>query len=124
MGMGRKEYKEAMYLAKQRFRAALHLEPMDTINTAVVLGTGWAEAFPFQAQHSVSMVDLHGPFEAVEDLEGHARSYEIGTVTGKRLIVLRGRVHMNEFTFNPSGKLAVRAQIELLIGLGVKTLIL
>lgn len=105
-------------------RRHLKLAPEEHIETAFVLGTGWGDAFAFEPDAQVAMKELHGPFVHLEDLDGHARRYEIGTVTGRRIIVQRGRVHMNEFVFNPEGKLAVRAQIEVLLRLGVKNFVL
>ncbi len=122
--MNKRYYEKQLEVSTRLLRDALHLEADETVETAIVLGTGWADAFPFQAGHTVKMRDLSGPFENVEELDGHERRYEIGTVRGKRIIVLRGRAHMNEFTFNPLGKLAVRAQVEVLFRLGVKYLIL
>lgn len=134
--MNRRNYTEELTFSEFLLRKALHLNPSETIDTAIVLGTGWAEAFPFKAQHSIKMSSLGGPFELLKQIEdtdsleeqatlqGHKRIYEIGTVGGHRIIVLRGRLHMNEFTFDPIGKLAVRAQIEVLLRLGVKNLVL
>ncbi|MEK7993736.1 MAG: hypothetical protein AAB403_08030 [Planctomycetota bacterium] len=127
--MKRDRYYELLASAEERLREALGLRPDETIQTALVLGTGWADAFSLKVDHTVAMQDLIGtdhdnPFVHVDALDGHARRYEIGKVNGRRVLVLRGRVHMNEFVFNPAGKLAVRMQIELLIRLGAKTLIL
>ncbi|MEK7615124.1 MAG: hypothetical protein AAB431_01925 [Patescibacteria group bacterium] len=127
--MRKDRYYELLASAEERLREALGLAPDETIPVALVLGTGWADAFPLKVDHSVAMQDLVGtdddnPFVHVDSLDGHARRYEIGKVNGHRVLVLRGRVHMNEFVFNPAGKLAVRMQIELLIKLGAKTLIL
>ncbi len=122
--MNRKIYTQWLTHVTERLRVGLGMNESDRVDTAIVLGTGWADAFAFQVEHSIAMKTLSGPFEAVNDLEGHARSYEIGQVNSKRIVVLRGRVHMNEFTFNPAGKLAVRAQVEVLCKLGIHNLVL
>lgn len=122
--MNKEQYQAFLATSTQRLRVGLGLEANDTVDTAVVLGTGWADAFPFKAECKIPMRKLGGVFKAVEKLEGHDRIYEIGMVGDKRIIVLRGRVHMNEFVFDPAGKLAVRAQVEVLIGLGGKKIVL
>ncbi len=122
--MRKEAYELALNATVDNLRAMLSLGAQETVKTAIVLGTGWADAFAFEAKHKASMTDLGGTFADVEAVEGHARCFEIGTVNGHRIIVLRGRVHMNEFTFNPAGAIAVRAQIEVLLKLGVKKLIL
>lgn len=122
--MHRELYESLIKNSVDRLRDGFEMGLNDTVSTAIILGTGWADAFPFEAEHKVGMRMLSGPFAAVERLDGHDRTYEIGTVAGKRIIVLRGRVHMNESLFNPTGKLAVRAQIEVLLKLGVKNLVL
>ncbi len=100
------------------------LPDCEGVKTAVVLGTGWADAFALKVEGSVPMSTLGNPLNEIGEVKGHSRCYEIGTVNHHRVIVLRGRVHMNESTFNPNIKLAVRAQIEAMLNLGVRNLIL
>ncbi len=99
----------------------------EEIDAAIVLGTGWGDAFPFEATHTVRLTEI-GAFSKLDELEGHERRLELGTVEvdgkPKRVIVLRGRIHMNEDTFNPDVRLMVRLQIEVLIKLGVKKFVL
>ncbi len=108
-------------------RHRLELGPEETIPFAIVLGTGWGDAFPFTATHTVPLNQI-GAFSQLDELEGHERRLELGLmeINGKptRVIVLRGRIHMNEDTFNPAVRLMVRLQIEMLIKLGVKKFLL
>jgi len=108
-------------------RHRFDLAPDEEIGTAIVLGTGWGDAFPFEATHTVPLTEV-GAFSKLDELEGHERRLELGTVEidgkPKRVIVLRGRIHMNEDTFNPDVRLMVRLQIEVLIKLGVKKFII
>ncbi|NQV89698.1 MAG: hypothetical protein HQ488_05220 [Parcubacteria group bacterium] len=109
-------------------RKALGLYPGETVDTVIVLGTGWGDAFPFDATRTVALTDLAG-FEGLDELPGHERRFEIGTTvlpdgTHKRVIIQRGRIHMNEDTFNPDVHIMARLQTEVLIRLGAKKFIL
>ncbi len=80
----------------------------------LVLGTGWGEAVPWDASpQSVPLQDLPG-FEALRDLAGHKRRVLFGTVGGRRVVALQGRVHLNE-GFDPRTIEMVRLQTELLL---------
>ena len=93
------------------------------ITTGIVLGTGWGDSLVTKSAKSVSLTRLKdGP--DLEMIEGHERKIELGTIGGKEVLILRGRVHMNETTFNPDAVKFVRMQIEILLRLGVKNLIL
>lgn len=63
-------------------------------------------------------------FGALEKLEGHARELVVGCVRGKRVLALRGRIHLNEAPADLILAKMVRLQIEMLIQLGVQRLIL
>ncbi len=100
------------------------LDTDEIVDTAVILGTGWGDAFPFEATHTTSMHELAGYSGKLDELDGHQRRLELGTVDlgdgkRKRIIVQRGRVHMNEGEFNPFAPMMVRLQIESLIAMGV-----
>jgi len=92
-------------------------------DTAIVLGTGWGDSLDVGSNKFIDLADFQGG-EFLEKIEGHKRRIEVGTVGGRDVLILRGRVHMNECTFNPDAAIFVRMQIELLIRLGVKNLIL
>lgn len=98
---------------------------IDPPTIGLVLGTGWGDTVKLdEASASVPLADLPG-FETLEEVPNHARRITVGTLGGKRVVVLSGRVHANETTFNPEhGNAMLRMQIELMFRLGVKTLVL
>jgi purine nucleoside phosphorylase len=63
-------------------------------------------------------------FKGLQNLSGHERSFVHGFVDGKEVIALRGRIHLNEDPGNTEIFRQVRLQIEILMQLGVKKLIL
>lgn len=126
--MNRKLYEAMRAEAGQELRHRLGLGPGEKIEMAVVLGTGWGNAFPFQADRTAEMANI-AAFQGLEVLEGHARRFEIGTIElehGRkvRIVVLRGRIHMNESTFDLRVRALVRLQIDVLIELGVEKFLL
>ena len=90
----------------------------------LVLGTGWGDALKLEGERSLPFGNLPG-FEQLGTLTGHLRHVVYGKLDGTPVIALRGRVHLNE---HPVPNLAfmgmVRLQIEMLLQLGVKRLIL
>lgn len=88
----------------------------------LVLGTGWGNVLAVKDSREIAFSQIPG-FESLKALEGHARQVVFGYLEGKPVIFLRGRVHMNEAPSDPSLARMVRLQIEMLLQLGVKTLI-
>ncbi len=88
----------------------------------LVLGTGWGDVLEFDQATELPFGEIPG-FEGLEGLEGHARRLVIGTLAGKDVLALRGRVHLNEAPADPHVARMVRLQTELLLQLGVRTLI-
>jgi purine nucleoside phosphorylase len=85
---------------------------------AVILGTGWNKAMPWdEPPTDVPLADLPG-FEALGLLEGHARVLQFGWVGGRRVMALNGRVHLNEAPCDPRVAEMVRLQIELMCWAG------
>jgi len=93
------------------------------VRTALVLGTGWGDAVSFDRISQVSFETVPG-FERLRPLEGHARRVEYGLMGGEPVLVLRGRVHLNETIVGGFTYPNVRLQIEMLLQLGVGRLIL
>jgi len=106
--------------------------------TAIVLGTGWGnvlmEKMPEALKIPFSQVPGFEYLEKMGEIAGHAREVVMDDLlvnpyphTRSRLhevIMLRGRIHLNEdFDFGQVSKM-VRLQIEMLLKLGVKNLIL
>ena len=98
---------------------ATHLYPQ----IGLVLGTGWGDLLTMDGEMTKPLSELPG-FKSLGRLEGHARHLVWGYVAGKPVVALRGRVHMNEHPTDPRVPFMVRLQVEILIALGVKTLIL
>jgi purine-nucleoside phosphorylase len=93
------------------------------VKTALVLGTGWGDAIELQGAKSVPFAKIPG-FAGLGELEGHARRAECGMLADKKVIVLRGRIHLNEAPCDRGLAEMVRLQIEMLAKLGVEKLIL
>ncbi len=93
------------------------------LDTALVLGTGWGDTLKLQAVRERSLSLLSG-FKQLDVLEGHKRSIIFGRLNNKPIVALSGRVHLNEAPVDESIYKMTRLQIEMLIHLGVKKLIL
>jgi len=87
----------------------------------VILGTGW-DVLQNRETREIPLSDIPG-FNSLPELDGHARVLSIGYIAGKLVIALRGRIHLNEAPNDPNITRMVRLQTEMLIELGVKTLI-
>ena len=90
---------------------------------ALVLGTGWGDAIQLQGVKSVPFTQIPG-FAELGDLTGHARRAECGMLAGKKVVILRGRIHLNEAPCDQKLAEMVRLQIEMLAKLGVEKIIL
>lgn len=90
---------------------------------ALVLGTGWGDAIKLEGAKTVPFTQIPG-FAELGDLPGHARRAECGELAGKKVVVLRGRIHLNEAPCDQKLAEMVRLQIEMLAKLGVEKLIL
>ena len=93
------------------------------VSTAIILGTGWGDKITVEYPKHVSFEDVPG-FSLLQKIEGHRRRFVYGKVEGKNVMVLQGRVHLNEDPGNPEIFKMVRLQVEVLMQLGVKNLIL
>lgn len=88
----------------------------------LILGTGWGDALEIQDSKELSFNDIPG-FESLGELEGHARRLVYGKITGKEVLALRGRVHLNEGHGEEIPRM-VRLQTEMLFQLGVNKLVI
>lgn len=89
----------------------------------LVLGTGWGDVLSYDPERKVAFTDIPG-FDRLDKLEGHAREVVAGTLGGREFVALRGRIHLNERPADPALYAMNRLQIEMLLQLGVKRLVL
>lgn len=88
----------------------------------LVLGTGWGDAIQLKDMACVPFNKLPG-FNNLAKLTGHKRQVEVGYLAGKPVVVLNGRIHLNEAPADQQLYRMVRLQTEMLFLLTVKTLI-
>lgn len=99
------------------------LTPDRAPTVALVLGTGWGKTLHLKKKRELPFKNIPG-FEGLGKLDGHDRVVVCGEVNGRRVIALRGRVHMNEHPTSKRIPRFVRLQTQMLCELGVETLIL
>lgn len=109
--------------AAAELRSALHLGADEKIRTGIVLGTGWGDALRLRDQHEVPFANIPG-FLDIQDLPGHHRKVVVGKLGKQRVVMLSGRLHLNEESASKELDDMVRLQVEMLMALGVKRLIL
>ena len=119
--------------AASAIRKKLQIPQGETPRIGLILGTGWGDTLaietPAGRPKSIPFAEASEAFSTLQVLEGHARKIAYGYVhlEGYRhvpVVLLRGRVHMNETPGSISTLLQVRLQVEMLIHLGVRRLIL
>ena len=123
MGYVHEPSKQVAITAAAFLREHLKIDDFNQPEVGLVLGTGWGDVLEFDAERRVSFKDIPG-FCVLEEMSAHAREVVCGTVGGKRFIALRGRVHLNERTSDPTLDASVRLQMEMLVHLGVKKFII
>jgi len=108
-----------------RERLAVTHEP----KIGFILGTGWSGALQIDpvegAKHptSLKLEELASFRGNIRQLDGHPRELSYGSIDGTPVLVLRGRLHLNEEPHSAKLYELVRAQTELLIGLGCTHLV-
>lgn len=112
---------EAAKLAADCIRRQLTPDRAPTV--ALVLGTGWGKTLCLENERELPFTDIPG-FAGLGPLDGHARVVVCGDLDGRRVIVLRGRVHMYEHLTDENTPQFVRLQIQMLCELGVTSFIL
>lgn len=89
----------------------------------LMLGTGWGDALQLDTKLSELPFEKIQGFGALQKIEGHARRLEYGQIANRDVVLLRGRVHVNEHPTDPVILDMVRLQVEMLIQLGVRNVI-
>lgn len=95
---------------------------VDSGPIGVVLGTGWGDKLYLDNRREVSFERVPG-FGRLSALEGHSRMFVAGSCGGKQVLALSGRVHLNEAPADAVVHQMCRLQIEALMRLGVRKLI-
>ncbi len=120
--MGNIQRQNEAEAAAQKIRQAFGLpEGYDHAGVGLVLGTGWGDALNIENRQELDFREIGG-FQTLGSLEGHARKVVYGTIAGKEVLALQGRVHLNE-GHTPDIPLMVRLQTEMLLRMGVRNLI-
>lgn len=117
-----KTRKRIAQLTAQNIRKYFNLTDGYFVKIGLVLGTGWGNALRLSDCRELKLSRLAG-FESLEKLEGHAGKLKYGRLEDNEILVLSGRVHLNE---SPSGNAVpdmVRLQVEILFHLGVRILV-
>ena len=99
-------------------RAAKALSRLGTPEVAVVLGSGLSSVFPLEEERVLSFREISG--FPVPSVAGHAGEVAVGVVSGRTVLVQRGRVHHYEGYPLADVVLSVRVYARL----GVRVLVL
>ncbi len=119
--MRNKRREEAAIEAAGFLKRKLNLaKPVDT---AIVLGTGWGDALELQNERDARLDEIPR-FGRLQHIAGHARRVVSGELHGREVLLLRGRVHLNEAPDDSNLAKQVRLQVEMLFHLGVTNLVL
>jgi purine-nucleoside phosphorylase len=92
-------------------------------NIALILGTGWGDALPWDRPPAAMPFKDIDSFKDLDQLEGHARQALYGTVADTPILALSGRIHLNEASDDPYVPRMVRLHAQMLLELGIRTLV-
>jgi len=104
--------------------AAVRLGLDDKPRIGVILGTGWGEVLDFEDARRLPLRDIPGFENLPPEIPGHARELVSGKISGRSVLAMRGRLHLNESFDLVRHYPMVRLQTEMLIQLGVEALVL
>ncbi|MFH1621292.1 MAG: hypothetical protein ABIB04_04385 [Patescibacteria group bacterium] len=94
-------------------------------DVAVILGSGWGDALHLENAQELNFLEIPSFRRAsVRGLHGDERQIVCGELGGKRVIALRGPIHLNEHSSDPYIPIMVRLQVQILLELGVTRFIL
>ncbi|MEX1063796.1 MAG: purine-nucleoside phosphorylase [Candidatus Paceibacterota bacterium] len=100
-----------------------HFGPAATADLGIVLGTGWGDSLALSSETGLALRQIPG-FKFLGELHGHDRKLIHTKIMDRNVWVLKGRIHLNESPFGEHVPRMVRLQIETLIKLGVRNLII
>jgi len=96
----------------------------EEVRIGVILGTGWGDTLKLENVQEIDFAEIPGFEKMPPAIEGHARKLVYGTVAGRPVLALKGRLHVNEDPVGERQYPLVRLQVEMLLQLGVYVLIL
>lgn len=111
------DYSDDLKLVKEALRIG-NEKPV----ACIVLGTGFSGLVSKDENRRCPLSSLPG-FEDLGELEGHKRELIATEISGRLVVILNGRVHLNESIDN-SSHVHVRLQTDILCALGPKLLVL
>ncbi|MCX6753294.1 MAG: purine-nucleoside phosphorylase [Candidatus Nomurabacteria bacterium] len=96
----------------------------DSNPIGIILGTGWGDKLILDNPSTpVPFKDVFGLKHLTPGPEGHKREFQHGFIEDKEILVLNGRIHLNEDPTDSNIPKLARLQVEILMQLGVKKLI-
>lgn len=114
----------AAFLARQQLR----LEKFSEVPVGIMLGTGWGAALSPYISREMLLCDSRAfqdfGISSLPALSGHKRKLALGRYEKTTFLALQGRIHLNEEPTGLRTYQLARLQVEMLIQMGVKTLIL
>lgn len=117
-----KRRKKAAEYAASLLKRKFNLENSKNPPIGIILGTGWGEVLSIESAEEMPFTDIPD-FKNLPFLEGHKRMIVCGKIAGKQVLVLQGRLHLNEIPFSKRLLKLVRLQTEMLLAAGVKQLV-
>src|SRR3989344_2311265 len=99
------------------------LDIRDESPVGIVLGTGWGDKLELCDSRELALATQPG-FRGLSELTGHARKYVYGHVGATNVLALSGRIHLNEMSHSIGLSQMVRLQIEIMLQIGVRKMIL
>lgn len=93
------------------------------IKKAIILGTGFGDALFLKNERSISLADINDFSSLRKSIPGHRKQLVAGEINNETVVVLKGRLHLNEDPGNPLVFKNVRLQTEMLIKLGATKII-
>ena len=100
------------------------LEFDDNSPIGVILGTGWGDKLELQNARELPMAEMNAFKTGLDELAGHSRKYVYGRCEGVPVLALSGRIHLNERPADPDLQRMVRQQVECMILIGAKKVVL
>ncbi|MFA6131553.1 MAG: hypothetical protein WC702_00595 [Patescibacteria group bacterium] len=99
------------------------LSPQMVPRTLIVLGSGLGEALVIKDEQAIDLSEIPG-FEGLPTHPTHKRQLCFGSISGRLVFVLRGRIHLNEGPNDQAHLDRLRLMTEMFCVIGVKNYVL